>query len=172
MQDRHVKRALVVVLGMAAVLLLAGVATAGPPKPLTATVTASTIQPGFMYIAGDNLITRNRVYVGSVSDIDGDHTDETILIIEDSVCKLPCSLAGLEGRNQGSMVVYLSGGKVVEGRFEGQLMDSGSLSGSWEITRVAGPGFLLIHGHGSGTYTGLITGTGTFTLTLTGSADV
>jgi len=61
-------------------LLLAVVVNAGPPTPVSATVTASIIQPGFIYIAGDNLITRQRVYTGVVSDMDGDGTDESILI--------------------------------------------------------------------------------------------
>jgi hypothetical protein len=167
------KKVLAIGLGIAAVLLLAVVVNAGPPTPVSATVTASTIQPGFIYIAGDNLITRQRVYTGVVSDMDGDGTDESILIIEDSVCKQPCSVAGLEGRNSGSMIVYMSSGKVVAGRFEGRLMDGGVLTGRWQINRVAdGLAGHLTHGHGSGTYNGQITGLGSFSLQLTGSADL
>ncbi len=161
---------------VAVVVFLAAVATAAPPQPiLDVTVTAHSHEhcQGFIYTAGENLITRNRMYHGTVEDIDRDGKGETIVIIEDSVCKRPCSLVGMEGRNSGVFIIYLSGGKVVEGRFEGRLMDGGLLSGSWQITRVAERlGDPLTHGHGSGTYTGQITGDGSFYLELVGSIDL
>ncbi|MEM4315624.1 MAG: hypothetical protein QXI97_03190 [Nitrososphaerota archaeon] len=156
-----------------AAVLVAMVGSAGSPTPVTATVSANTLQPGFIYTAGGNLITRNRIYTGTVTDMDDDGTDEGILIIEDSTCKLPCSLMGLEGRNHGVMIVYMSKGKVVEGRFEGRLLDGGTLEGHWQITRVAGSlSGSLTHGHGSGTYSGSITGLGSFTITLIGHIDL
>lgn len=151
-------------------LIMVMVASAGPPTPITATLTATTSQFGFIYADGGNLITRNRIYSGTLSDIDGDTQPENILIIEDSTCQLPCSIPSLNGRNRGVIIVYLSGTpqKVIEGRFEGRLLPNGIIQGTWWITAVASSlAGLLTHGHGYGSYTGSISGPG-FTATLTG----